>query len=302
MIIDTHCHYNCEPLLSEIGAHWQTALEHKVVGGICVGTNLQTSSVALDIAQQFAGMFASVGIHPEEYTELIKNSLTGDSYSEELLEKTLKQHTKEFEIIVTEAIHQKNKKLVAIGEIGLDYYKLKVKGIKRELVEKTQKQLFRMQLGIAFQHTLPIILHVRDQADRTEQNAYYDTYSIVSEYVKQYTTEQKTTPKIILHCASGPIDYIQNFIALGSYIGFAGNITYENASDLQTIFEITPTDRLLLETDAPFLAPNEKKGQVCEPQYITQTAEFLHSKYGLKLDILLANTLTVFPDFQKVVQ
>lgn len=302
MIIDTHCHYNCEPLLSEIDIHWKNSFNHDVMGGICVGTNIETSTVALELAQKFTTMFASVGIHPEEFTELIKLNLHGDIYSAEKVESILRKQTKEFEAMVANAVNQQNKKIIAIGEIGLDYYKLKVKGVKRELTEQVQKQMFITQLTIAFQHNLPIILHVRDQADRTDSNAYYDTYTIVKEFIDTYTSKNKNIPKIILHCASGPKAYIKKCIELGAYIGFAGNITYQNANDLREIFEITPTDRVLLETDAPFLAPNEKKGEVCEPVYITQTAAFLQNRYGIDPDIILANTLTVFPEFQKVVQ
>lgn len=302
MIIDTHCHYNSEPLLSEIETHWKNSLSHGVVGGICIGTDINNSNIALQLAQKFSNMFATIAIHPEEYTEQINSILVGDSFTEETIQNILNTHTKEFEGLLDFALAKDNKKIVGIGEIGLDYYRLKVKGIKRNLVEHAQKQIFQNQLELAFQHTLPVILHVRDQADRTESNAYYDTFNIVSKITSQYQKEQRPIPAIILHCASGPKDYIQNFIDLGAYIGFAGNVTYANAPELRQILEMTPKDKILLETDAPYLAPNEKKGQVCEPYFITETAKFLQDKFQINLDIILANTLKVFPEFQKVVQ
>lgn len=303
MIIDTHCHYNVEPLLSNIENHWQNSLKHNVVGGICIGTDLEDSKIALELSQKFSAMFASIAIHPEEHTEKIKPFLNDAKPNLEQISAITSQELEKFEQLLEEvSANQKIPKLVAIGEIGLDYYRLKSKGLKREIIETEQKKLFARQLELAFEHNLVVILHVRDQIDRTEDNAYYDTYQIVSELVSKYTTENKMVPTIILHCASGPKEYIKNFIELGAYVGFAGNITYENATELREIFEITPANRVLLETDAPYLAPNEKKGEICEPHYITQTAQFLQNTYQLDLDIILSNTLSVFPQFQKVVE
>ncbi len=302
MIIDTHCHYNCEPLLSDIETVWQNSLDHGVAGGICVGTDIENSKVALELAQKFPTLFTSIGIHPEEFTEKIKTLLVGDSYSQEEIDTTITNSTAEFEELLNTALNQENKKILAVGEIGLDYYRLKTKGLKRQLAETMQKQIFTKQLELAFQHNLPVILHVRDQAERKESNAYYDTYTIISELIEKYTSENKKVPKLILHCASGPKDYIQNCIDLGAYIGFAGNVTYPNAAELREILALTPKDKILLETDAPYLAPLDKKSEVCQPHYITLTAQFLQDTYQINLDIILANTLTVFPEFQKVVQ
>lgn len=301
MIIDTHCHYNCEPLLSTINSVWQDSIAHRVLGGICIGTDIGNSEIALKLAQKFPGMFASIGIHPEEHTEKIKQFLNEAQPSLEKISAITTQELIKFEQLLLATKDQNNSKLIAIGEIGLDYYRLKVKGLKREIIETIQKMLFSKQLELAFEHNLVVILHVRDQADRIEKNAYYDTYQILSQLISQYKEKKKNVPAIILHCASGPRDYIHKCIELGAFIGFAGNVTYENATDLRTIFEMTPIDRVLLETDAPFLAPSEKKGEICQPHYIVKTAQFLQDTYHLDLAIILNNTLKIFPEFQKVV-
>lgn len=302
MIIDTHCHYNIQPLLTNVNEHWKNSITHKVVGGICVGTNLTNSKIALNLAQKFPSMFVSIGIHPEEFAQKVDIILENNTDSEELVESMITENVEHFKLMLTENSTQSNSKLIAVGEIGLDYYRLKVKGLKREIVELIQKHIFTHQLELAFQFNLPVILHVRDQVDRHETNAYYDTFDIVNDLVQKYSQLQKITPSLILHCASGPKDYIQKFLDLGAYIGFAGNITYSNAKELLEIFSMTPGDRILLETDAPFLVPGEHKNQICEPYFITHTANFLQDKYQLKLDIILSNTLKVFPAFQKFIE
>lgn len=301
MIIDTHCHYNAQPILSQIEKHWKNSLEHKVVGGICIGTDLENSKIALDLAQKFGSMFASIAIHPEEFTQKIKLLVDGDKYSQESIDQVIADDSKAFERLLIEENSKNNSKLIAIGEIGLDYYRLKSKGLKRNLGESMQRQIFSKQLILAFKYNLPVILHVRDQIDRTDVNAYYDVYEIVSQLLNKYKQENKPVPPIILHCASGPLDYIKNFIKLGAYIGFAGNITYDNAPELREILQLTPKEKILLETDAPYLAPNQNKGEICQPYYITQTAAFLRDTHHIDLDIILANTLKVFPQFQEVI-
>lgn len=300
MIIDTHCHYNVEPLLSEIEKHWQKSIENNVVGGICVGTDIKNSKIALKLSQKFPSMFATIAIHPEEYSSKVKSLLDTNTYSNESITQVIEEDFKEFEKLLFNQNNKKNSKLIAIGEIGLDYYRLKKRGLKREIIESVQKQIFSKQLKLAFENNLPVILHVRDQLDRDQNNAYFDVYQIVSSLVNEYDKKDKKIPPIILHCASGPLNYIKDFIKLGAYIGFAGNITYNNAPELIEILKITPKNRILLETDAPYLAPNEKKGQVCEPYLIVKTAEFLQNNFQLDLDIIFANTLKVFPKFNGI--
>jgi TatD DNase family protein len=296
MIIDTHCHYNVEPIFSEAQKHWENSLNAGVVGAICIGTDIENSKTALNLTQKFDGMFAAIGIHPEEYTNFIKSQTFEDQDS---IGEKIAQDINEFEKLLKETQKQDSSKLVAIGEIGLDYYRLKSKGLKRELAVTMQKQIFSKQLALAFQYELPVILHVRDQADRKINNAYFDTLEIVKETLQASLQDKMNIPPIILHCSSGPREYIKSFLDLGAYMGVGGNVTYDNASELREIFKITPKNRVLLETDSPYLAPNEKKGQICEPKFIVDTAKFLQNTYQLDLDIIITNTLKVFPQFKK---
>ncbi|MBU0974937.1 TatD family hydrolase, partial [Patescibacteria group bacterium] len=198
----------------------------------------------------------------------------------------------------TEGNVETKSKLVAIGEIGLDYYRLKNKGLKRDLVVEMQKKLFVSQLELAFQNDLVAIIHVRDQNDRLENNAYNDVLNILKKVINETKTSKKI--KFVLHCASGSLTYIQEAIALGAYIGIAGNVTYDNAQKLREIIKITPSNRLLLETDAPYLVPKsmqnltKNQNQFCEPYMIKATANYLQQKMGLNLDIIRSNSNNLF--------
>ncbi len=296
-IIDTHCHYNMEPIFDNVAKHWKKAQENGIEKTITVGADLETSEKALMISQEFPNIYASIGIHPEVCNDAIKTLLDGDKYSQEEIDMYVDNNLFELNKILNEALENKNK-LVAVGEIGLDYYKLKNKGLKRNLVSQMQKKMFQKQLEIAFQNNLVAIIHVRDQNDRLENNAYFDVLNILKEIIKE--SKQPKEVKFVLHCASGPQAYIQEAIALGAYIGVAGNITYDSAQDLREIAKITPVNRLLLETDAPYLIPKsmqdptKDKDQFCEPYMIKATADYLQQNMGLNLDIIRLNSKKLF--------
>lgn len=315
-IIDTHCHYNMEPISNDVPAHWKKAQENGVEKTITVGADLETSKKALKISEEFSEIYASIGLHPEICNEAIDEFLVGDKYSqgESRSERRCPGVQEEIDKFVNNSLHNLSKilldtqttknnlenksKLVAIGEIGLDYYRLKIKGLKRDLVVEMQKKLFRKQLEIAFQNDLVAIIHVRDQGDRLKNNAYNDVLNILKIVINETKIPKKT--KFVLHCASGSLAYIQEAIILGAYIGVAGNITYDNAQNLREIVKITPKNRLLLETDAPYLVPKsmqtliKDKDQFCEPYMIKATANYLQLNMGLNLDIIRVNTNKLF--------
>lgn len=289
MIIDTHCHYNLEPLVSNVAFHLDAAQHHGVEASIVVGTSVASSKQAISLSQQYASLFAAIGIHPEECDEFINSVVVGNTYEQATIDQKIHQLTLELTNLVTQATQDPDSKVLAIGEIGLDYYRLKTKGLKRQLVSEMQIKLFVAQLTLANSHKLVPILHVRDQIARIESTAYTDTLEILTQ-----TYSKGNKLPFILHCASGPQEYIATALSLGAYIGIAGHITYSNAENLRQMLQAVPQDRILLETDAPFLAPNEHKGEVCEPYLITETAQFLQQTCGINLDIIKNNTLALF--------
>ncbi|MCX8065854.1 MAG: TatD family hydrolase [Candidatus Hydrogenedentes bacterium] len=143
-----------------------------------------------------------------------------------------------------------NNNISAIGEIGLDYYHCTVS-------KETQKIAFEAQLDLALSLKLPVVIHSR--------NAESDTYTILKDFSKLDTS------KIVLHCYGGSVEKLSKFLELGCYISFAGNITYPKAQELRECVKLTPTDRLLVETDAPYLAPQQVRGKRCIPEYVKFT-------------------------------
>ncbi len=293
-IIDTHCHYNLEPLYSGRSndeeanqadsdnltwqQHWSKAQEHGVVGSIVVGTSFQTSIRAASIANQASNLFATIGIHPSEaYGRLMeKQGLALESFKEEL---------EELEGIITE-------KTVAVGEIGLDYFWLEDTPHKKSAI-LLQQELFKLQLMLAEKHHLPVCIHVRDRQQpetKTEGNAYWDTLAILE------ANSMHETP-FILHCVSGPKPYIEAAIGLGGYIGVAGNATYPNAQALREIITAASKDKVLLETDAPYLPPQQFRGTICEPWMIRETGKFVQEQLSLSNEQILENTKNLFRQF-----
>lgn len=248
-IFDTHCHYNMSPLYENWQEHWQKAQEHGVVGSVVVGTNIETSKRAVEIAAQEENLHAAVGVHPYVYTSIDARDLPTQLVAHQsVLAMLLKQHP-----------------VVAIGETGLDYFRLTDEN--REVAIRNQQQALIMHINLANEFEKVLILHVRDK----EEQAYWDTLQIVKEHY------QFKKP-FILHCVSGPKAYIEEALTLGAYIGVAGNVTYPSADSIREIVTLVPSDRLLSETDAPFLPPKAHRGKQCEPWMIAETVEFLQTQ------------------------
>lgn len=290
MIIDTHCHYNLEPLYQNVDQHLEQALAENIAAAVVVGTSIDTSITAVTLTHQHRSLFASVGIHPQEITESFSTQL----YTEE----TIAEELQKLEELLLQESHKSPAKIVAIGEAGLDYYRLKSKGAKRETIVALQKKLYIGQLELAWKYSLPLIAHIRDQKDRTSNTAYDDNLEIL-----RGRAAAQQLPTVILHCISGTAAYVAAAVALGAYIGVAGNSTYESAQDLRELIAAVPSDRVLLETDAPFLPPkSSQNAEFCEPRMIAQTGAFLAEYSTHTLATILENTYTVFPSIGQAKQ
>ncbi|MCU0947873.1 MAG: TatD family hydrolase [Porphyrobacter sp.] len=164
-------------------------------------------------------------------------------------------------------------KVIAIGETGLDYYYDKSD-------RDVQKSLFRMHIDVARETGLPLIIHTRD--------AEGDTYAILAEEMGQ-----GAFPALI-HCFTASRDFAEKVLALGLTISLSGIVTFKNAKDLQGVATIIPEDRLLVETDSPFLAPVPHRGKVCEPAFVADTARFVADLRGVAPEVLAAQTTANF--------
>lgn len=173
--------------------------------------------------------------------------------------------------VLLEATH--HPKVIAIGETGLDYFYDKS---DREV----QKSLFRMHIDVARETQLPLVIHTRDAED--------DTHTILAEEMG------KGAFPALIHCFTASADFAEKVLALGLTISLSGIVTFKNAKDLQEVARIIPEDRLLVETDSPFLAPVPHRGQVCEPAYVADTAAFVAGLRGTDVEHLKAVTTANF--------
>lgn len=258
-IIDTHCHYNLPPLSDDWQTHWQKAQQYGVHSSWIPGTTLESSKLGVEIASQDPNLWALVGIHPaDEMMELGQ------------IDSTIA----ELEILIERDKAASHPKIIGVGEIGLDYFRIEV-GNEEE--RERQRAWLRAQLELALKHDLFISLHVRDKEVPVHPvvgNAYWDIESILCEF--------PALPPVILHCASGPAAYVERMLERGAFVSFAGNVTYPKAEAIRQLWRLTPPDRRLIETDAPYLAPQAYRGQPCEPWMISTTAEYLATEAVLE--------------------
>jgi TatD DNase family protein len=255
MFIDIHAHINnerCENEVAEVVSRAKNANVEKIV---CVGCDVESCKSALELSEKFENVYASIGIHPNNVLE----------------------YTQEVETLLRSA--KNNKKVVAIGEIGLDYYDLdwqldqvkhqfpEVQISKEEFIAK-QKEVFIKQLELANEIGLPIMIHMRD--------ATSDTLKILEEnpcFVENGG---------LMHCYSEGKDWVQRFLDLGMYISFSGNITYKK-SDRSFLKDI-PLDKILVETDAPYLTPEPFRGKRNKPEKVRMTAKMIAGEIGISYE------------------
>lgn len=244
MLIDTHSHINFSSFNQDREETIKRSLDNNV-WMINVGINLKTSQEVIDITQQYpAGVYAAIGLHPINLdTGLVKmkfNNEEGSGLEKDFDYQKYKQLAK-------------NSKVVAIGEVGLDYYwKPKTTG-RIEQFKQKQKDLLLKELELAQELNLPVIFHCR--------MAHDDLLEILS---------NKNDPTGAIHCFTGTWEQAQKYMAMGFYLGFNGIIFKLN---LDEIIKKTPLERILVETDCPYLPPLKFKGQRNEPAYVKYIAQ-----------------------------
>lgn len=263
MIIDSHCHYNLTPLLDNWAGHWMDAQAQSVSGSVVVGTSVKTSSTAIELAVKEPRFLASVGIHP--------NSVS----TEEALTNELAQ----LETLAT------NKAVCAIGECGLDYFRLP-STVQADQTKYVQRIALEAQFKLAKKLDLPLIIHLRDQND----DAYWDFFAI-------FKQQLPLAKPLILHCVSGPRRFVSACLDHGVYLGAAGNVTYQNSDHVRDLLRSAPKSKILVETDAPYLPPQPHRGEICQPAMIQLTSDFLETELSLTKQQVLENTVRVFPQF-----
>ncbi|PJF34844.1 MAG: hydrolase TatD [Candidatus Thermofonsia Clade 1 bacterium] len=250
MLIDTHCHFNFEAFASDRDAIWQEALAHGVRRLINPAVDLESGAQALELAARYDGVYAAVGIHPN-YTA---------NYTPSLLDQIAAQAAQP--------------KCVAIGEIGLDYY-------WDESPKAQQWRAFEDQLTLAARLGLPVIIHNRE--------ATADLLRILSAWQATLSAEQRARIGV-LHSFSASSESAEQALALGFYLGFSGPITYKKADALRAVAAQVPLERLLIETDAPYLTPHPHRGQRNVPAHVRYVAEQLAALHRCTFEQLAQQT------------
>ena len=239
MFVDTHAHLDFDTYDDDREKVIQRAIENHVLAIITIGTDLETSKQAILLAEKYASIFASVGIHPSDCANL---------------------KDKDFEFIKELAGHEK---VIAIGEIGLDYYHMHAE-------KEVQHKVFKKQIAIARKLNLPVIIHNRD--------SHADMLQILDkEGVKDIGG--------VLHSFSGDINFLNNIIAMNMHVSFTGNITFKKSTSDQLV-KNAPIENLLLETDCPFLTPVPLRGKRNEPAFIVHTAKKIAELKEIELELL----------------
>jgi len=240
MFIDSHCHINFPELAARMPEILAKMAENKVTHALCVSVDLPDFPQVLALAEQHPHIFASVGVHPDY---------------EDTPEPTVQQ-------LVELANHPK---IVAIGETGLDYYRL-------EGDLEWQRERFRVHIRASRETRKPLIIHTRAASEDTirlmkEEGAGTDAGGVAG----------------VMHCFTESLAVAEAAMAQGFYISFSGIVTFKSAKDLQAVAQAVPLERMLIETDSPYLAPVPFRGRMNEPGYVAHVAEYIATLKGVSL-------------------
>ncbi len=243
MLIDSHAHLDKE----QFDLDREYIIEHLEKNGIelviNVGADMESSKKSVELAEKYHNIYAAVGVHPHSAKEV----------SQETLEEL--------------RLLSKNEKVLAIGEIGLDYH---YDNSPRDI----QRKWFREQIKLARELDLPIVVHSRE-ADE-------DTLEIL--------TEEAQGLRGVMHCFSSDRKMMEAYLDLGFYISLAGPVTFKKTDELKEVAKLVPLKKLLIETDAPYLAPSPYRGKRNEPMYVKYTAELIAKLRGLTPEDLALQT------------
>ncbi len=224
-MIDTHSHINFEDYRENFDSFIKELQDNNIENVIIPGVEPKTFDEIISYCEKYDILYGAIGVHPSE----------AKTYNNETEKKIYEKC--------------KHEKIIAIGEIGLDYY-------WEQETKELQKDVFRKQLKIAQDLQIPVLIHDRE--------AHEDTFNIIKEYQLK---------NVVFHCFSGDKEFAQKCINKGYYIAIGGVVTFKNAKDLKEVAKTIPLDRILLETDAPYLAPVPFRGKLNSPAYLKYIAQ-----------------------------
>jgi TatD DNase family protein len=247
MLVDSHCHLNFPELQTNLAAIKQAMRDHDVGHALCISVTLPDFPQVLALAENNANFYASVGVHPD-YENIEEPTVEG---------------------LVVLANHPK---IIAIGETGLDYFRL-----TGDL--EWQRTRFRTHIRAAISSGKPLVIHTRNAAE--------DTLRIMRE-------ENAHNIGGVMHCFTESLDVALQAIELGFYISFSGIVTFKNAHTIKEVAKSIPLNRMLIETDSPYLAPMPHRGKTNQPSYVKYVAEEIAALRGISFEEVASATTENF--------
>ena len=247
MLTDTHAHLDYPEFQSDFAGLLARADAAGVKRMICIGTGIDSSRAAITLAERWPQVWAAAGVHPNHVPDERPDFLPS-----------------------LRGLAQ-NRRVVAIGETGLDYFRLKQDD---SAGRAAQAAAFRAQLDLAAELGLPVVVH--------ERNSWDDTVSILREYTGRV--------RAVFHCFGKSPEHAREVLAMGHLVSFTGIVTFKNAPDAQESARSIPLDSFMVETDCPYLAPIPHRGKKCEPAFVRHTAEHIAVLRGISLAELAAAT------------
>ncbi len=252
-LFDTHAHLHFPDYADDLDAVLERAHAAGVCGMVTIGTDRETNQAVVALARRLPNVWATVGIHPHD---------AGDAVEADFAE--------------IEELARSEKRVVGIGEMGLDYF-------RNLSPPEAQRQVFRRQIHMARDLGKPVVIHCRDAHD--------DALAILAD-------ERAGEIGGVMHCFSGDVEIARRCLDLGLFISLAGPVTYKNARALPEVARFVPDDRLVVETDCPYLPPTPHRGKRNEPAYVALTAAFVAELRGVDPEALgatiTANAATLF--------
>jgi TatD DNase family protein len=252
MMIDSHCHLTMEPLSQNIEETLQECKENRVEKILTISTDLQTSVDSINLAQKYKNILCAIGIHPNAKLEEFEN----------------------FREI--QKISKLSKKIIGIGETGLDYS-------RDNKMAVLQIDSFKKHIDLAEKLNIPVIVHTRDAED--------ETLKIISE------SKKKSNVRFLIHCFTGSLDFSKKLLDLDCLISFSGIITFKNSHDLKNVIKSIPLNKILIETDSPFLSPEPFRGKSNKPSMLKYVAETVSLIKGVSVDDVEGATTENFNNF-----
>ncbi len=254
MFTDSHCHLSFPELTEQLPAILQAMQEARVNRALCICTTLEEFDAVHALARDHHQLWATVGVHPDN-----------EGVQEPTLDDLLAGAARE--------------KVVGIGETGLDYYRLNGRSVAEM---EWQRERFRVHIRAGRQTGLPLVIHTRSASD--------DTLAILREEGGFAGSASGPVSRGVFHCFTETAEVARAALNLGFYISFSGILTFRNAADLREVARFVPIDRILIETDSPYLAPVPHRGKTNNPSYVPQVARQIAEIKGLEVEAVAEAT------------